>query len=148
MENINIKIKKSVFNPVYLPYLENEDRYLIFFGGGSSGKSYFIGQRYIYKILNPEKRTNLLVVRQTGKSNRDSTFALLVQIIREWNLSQYFSINKSNLRIKCLISNNEIIFAGLDDVEKIKSTTFENGELTDIWRRRSNRNARRRYKPA
>ena len=148
MENINIKIKKSVFNPVYLPYLENEDRYLIFYGGGSSGKSYFIGQRYIYKILNPNKRTNLLVVRQTGKSNRDSTFALLVQIIREWNLSQYFSINKSNLRIKCLISNNEIIFAGLDDVEKIKSTTFENGELTDIWRRRSNRNARRRYKPA
>lgn len=148
MENINIKIKKSVFNPVYLPYLENEDRYLIFYGGGSSGKSYFIGQRYIYKILNPEKRTNLLVVRQTGKSNRDSTFALLVQIIREWNLSQYFSINKSNLRIKCLISQNEIIFAGLDDVEKIKSTTFENGELTDIWRRRSNRNARRRYKPA
>ena len=138
MENINIKIKKKVFNPVYLPYLENEDRYLIFFGGGSSGKSYFIGQRYIYKILNPDKRTNLLVVRQTGKSNRDSTFALLVQIIREWNLSQYFSINKSNLRIKCLISNNEIIFAGLDDVEKIKSTTFENGELTDIWRRRSN----------
>lgn len=138
MENINIKIKKSVFNPVYLPYLENEDRYLVFYGGGSSGKSYFIGQRYIYKILNPKKRTNLLVVRQTGKSNRDSTFALLVQIIREWNLSQYFSINKSNLRIKCLISNNEIIFAGLDDVEKIKSTTFENGELTDIWRRRSN----------
>jgi phage terminase large subunit len=148
MENINIKIKKSIFNPVYLPYLENEDRYLVFYGGGSSGKSYFIGQRYIYKILNPKKRTNLLVVRQTGKSNRDSTFALLVQIIREWNLSQYFSINKSNLRIKCLISNNEIIFAGLDDVEKIKSTTFENGELTDIWRRRSNRNARRRYKSA
>lgn len=130
MENINIKIKKSVFNPVYLPFLENEDRYLTFYGGGSSGKSYFIAQRWIYLIL--KIKMNLLVVRQTGKSNRDSTFALLVQIIREWNLSQYFYINKSNLRIKC-VNGNEIIFIGLDDVEKIKSTTFENGELTHEW---------------
>lgn len=37
------------------------------------------------------------------------------------------------MRIKCLFTNNEVAFAGLDDVEKIKSITFENGELTDIW---------------
>lgn len=74
----------------------------------------------------------MLVVRQTGKSNRDSTFALLVQVIKDWNLNQLFSINKSNLRIRCT-NGNEIIFLGLDDTEKIKSTTFENGELTDIW---------------
>lgn len=37
------------------------------------------------------------------------------------------------MRIKCLLTNNEVAFAGLDDVEKIKSITFENGELTDIW---------------
>ena len=94
------------------------------------GKSYFIGQMLIYRCLT--RKMNLLVVRQTGKSNRDSTFALFVQIIREWNLSSLFSINKSNLRIKCQ-NGNEIIFIGLDDVEKIKSTTFENGELTDEW---------------
>ena len=75
---------------------------------------------------------NLLVVRQTGKSNRDSTFAILVHVIRNWKLGNLFSINQSNLRIKC-INGNEIIFAGLDDTEKIKSTTFENGELTDEW---------------
>ena len=75
---------------------------------------------------------NLLVVRQTGKSNRDSTFAVLVNVIRNWKLGNLFSINQSNLRIKC-INGNEIIFAGLDDTEKIKSTTFENGELTDEW---------------
>lgn len=86
---------------------------------------------------------NLLVVRQTGKSNRDSTFAILVHVIRNWKLGNLFSINQSNLRIKCT-NGNEIIFAGLDDTEKIKSTTFESGELTDIWRRRSNRNERRR----
>ena len=129
---INIKISKNVFNDVYLPYLDNTDRYLVFYGGGSSGKSYFIAQRYIYKLIHPA-RCNLLVVRQTGDTNRRSTFPLLKQVIRNWNLSEYFKVNESDMRIKCLITGNEVAFAGLDDVEKIKSITFENGELTDIW---------------
>ena len=130
--NVNIKIKKEVFNDVYLPYLDNQDRYLLFYGGGSSGKSYFIAQRFIYKLIHP-KRCNLLVVRQTGDTNRKSTFPLLKQVISNWNLSKHFKINESDMRIKCLLTKNEIAFAGLDDVEKIKSITFENGELTDIW---------------
>ena len=125
---INVNISKKVFNDKYLPYLDNEDRYLLFYGGGSSGKSYFIAQRYIYKILT--KKMNLLVVRQTGKSNRDSTFALFQQIINKWNMRSLFTIN--DLRIKC-VNGNEIAFAGLDDVEKLKSITFKNGELTDVW---------------
>ena len=130
--NVNIKISKKVFNNVYIPYLDNQDRYLLFYGGGSSGKSYFIAQRYIYKLIHP-KRCNLLVARQTGDTNRKSTFPLLKQVISNWNLSKHFKINESDMRIKCLLTKNEIAFAGLDDVEKIKSITFENGELTDIW---------------
>ncbi|MBE5880393.1 MAG: PBSX family phage terminase large subunit [Lachnospiraceae bacterium] len=130
--NVNIKISKKVFNDVYLPYLDNDDRYLIFYGGGSSGKSYFIGQRWIYKIMHPT-RCNLLVIRQTGDTNRRSTFPLFKQVIRNWNLSQYFKINESDMRIVCKLTGNEIAFAGLDDVEKIKSITFANGELTHEW---------------
>lgn len=130
--DVNIKISKKVFNDVYLPYLENTDRYLIFYGGGSSGKSYFIGERSIFKLIHPV-RCNMLVVRQTGDTNRRSTFPLLKQVISNWNLSQHFKINESDMRIKCLLTGNEVAFAGLDDVEKIKSITFENGELTDIW---------------
>jgi len=129
---VDIKINKEVFNDVYLPYLDNEDRYLIFYGGGSSGKSYFVAQRWIYHLMHP-KRYNLLVVRQTGDTNRKSTFPLLKQVISNWNLSKYFKINESDMRIKCLLTKNEVAFAGLDDVEKIKSITFENGELTTIW---------------
>ena len=129
---VNIRISKKVFNPVYLPFLDNDDRYLIFYGGGSSGKSYFIAQRWIYKLIQP-KRCNLLVVRQTGDTNRRSTFPLLKQVIRNWNLSEHFKINESDMRIKCLLTGNEVAFAGLDDVEKIKSITFESGELTHEW---------------
>ena len=130
--DVNIKISKKVFNDVYLPFLDNEDRYLVFYGGGSSGKSYYIAQRYIYKLIQP-KRCNLLVVRQTGDTNRKSTVPLLKQVRSNWNLQDYFKINESDMRIRCTLTGNEVAFAGLDDVEKIKSITFENGELTDIW---------------
>ena len=130
--DVNIKISKKVFNDVYLPYLDNDDRYLVFYGGGSSGKSYFIAQRFIYKLIHPT-RCNLLVVRQTGDTNRRSTFPLLKQVISNWNLGEHFKVNESDMRIICKLTNNEVAFAGLDDVEKIKSITFSNGELTDIW---------------
>ncbi len=130
-KQITVEINKKVFNDIYLPYLDNEDRYLLLYGGGSSGKSYFIAQRYIYKML--KGKINLLVVRQTGNTNRTSTFALLKQIIKKWNCYKLFKINESDLRIKNIYNGNEIIFCGLDDVEKLKSVTFESGELTDIW---------------
>ena len=129
---VTIKIPSKVFNKVYLPYLDNLNRYLIFYGGAGSGKSYFVVERYIKKILQ-QKMMNLLAVRATGKSNRDSTFALFKQVINKWKLSKYFKINESDLRIKSLLNGNEIIFSGLDDVEKLKSVTFSKGELTDIW---------------
>jgi phage terminase large subunit len=125
---INVKISKKVFNDKYIPLLDEKSRYIVMYGGGSSGKSYFIAQRYIYKMMKTQCR--LLVIRQTGNTNRDSTYALFKQVISNWKLSSLFSI--TDLRVKC-VNGNEIIFRGLDDVEKIKSTTFENGELTDIW---------------
>ena len=129
---VNIQIKKEIFNDIYLPFLHNRDRYLIFYGGGSSGKSYFIAQRYIYLLLTAT-RCNLLIARKTGDTNRRSTFPLLKQVIKGWGLLPWFKINESDLRIVCRLTGNEVAFAGLDDVEKIKSVTFENGELTDIW---------------
>jgi len=130
--DVNIRISKKVFNDVYLPYLDNWDRYLIFYGGGSSGKSYFIAQMHVYRLLHPV-RYNLLVVRQTGDTNRRSTFPLLKQVISNWNLAEHFKVNESDMRIVCKLTGNEVAFAGLDDVEKIKSITFPNGELTEIW---------------
>lgn len=132
INELTIEIPKSVFNLGFLPYLDNEDRYLIFYGGAGSGKSFFIVERYLYKLFK-NSRFNLLVVRNTGKSNRDSTFALFKQIISKWGLKNHFKINESDLRITCLLNNAQIIFAGLDDVEKLKSITFARGELTDIW---------------
>lgn len=132
MPKVNIHISKKVFNDVYLPYLDNDDRYLIFGGGGSSGKSFFIVQRWVYMLIQP-RRCNILVLRNTGDTNRTSTFPLFKQVISQWNLSEYFKINESDMHITCKLTKNEVIFKGLDDIEKVKSVTFANGELTHEW---------------
>ena len=132
MPEVNIKISKKVFNDVYVPYLDCDDRYVVFYGGGSSGKSFFIAQWMTYRLLKPE-RFNLLVVRQTGDTNRRSTFPLFKQVISQWNLGEHFKVNESDMRIVCKLTGNEVAFIGLDDVEKVKSITFANGELTTEW---------------
>ena len=91
-----------------------------------------IGEKSVKKLITP-KRCNILVCRNTADTNRTSTFPLFKFIIHQWNLDKYFKINESDMRIRCKLTGNEVAFRGLDDIEKVKSTTFENGELTDIW---------------
>ena len=131
-EEITVQIPKRAFNEVYIDTLDDAHRYLIFYGGAGSGKSYFIAERYI-KNLMTRPMMNLLVVRAVGNTNRDSTFALFKQIISKWGLSQLFKVTESDLRITCTQTGNSAIFKGLDDSEKLKSITFAKGELTDIW---------------
>ena len=129
---LKINIPRKAFNNSYLSLLNDTSRYLILHGGAGSGKSMFIAQRYIFKILK-NSLCNILTVRAVGNTNRDSTFAVFKQVIIRWELSKFFKIYESDLRIKCLLNGNMILFKGLDDSEKLKSITFENGELTDIW---------------
>ena len=131
MIDINVNITKNVFNDVYLPYLNNQDRILIIYGGAGSGKSVFATQRYVYRLLK-EDNLNLIVARKTARTNRDSTFTLFKQIISKWRLNDFFKINASDMRLRC-INGNCVIFIGLDDVEKIKSITGETSEISDIW---------------
>jgi len=132
MNDIKIEIPKKAFNEVYLPYLHDTRRYLIFYGGAGSGKSYFIAQRYITKLLD-SRMTNLLVVRAYANTNKISTYALMRQVIDKWNLGKFFRCYEGELKIRCLLTGNTVIFKGLDDSEKLKSVTFPKGELTDIW---------------
>lgn len=129
---MTVEISKKVFNPRFLPLLEDDThRYLVLYGGAGSGKSVFAVQRFLYRLLTLPL-CNLLVVRAVAATNRDSTFALFQQIISKWGLSELFSCKEGDMRISCA-NGNSVIFKGLDDTEKLKSVTFPKGELTDIW---------------
>lgn len=130
-DEITVHIPKKVFNDAYIDTLDDAHRYLVYYGGAGSGKSYFIAERYIKHMLS-RPMCNILAVRAVGNTNRDSTFALFKQIISRWGLSQLFKVTESDLRITCT-NGNSVIFKGLDDAEKLKSITFGKGELTDIW---------------
>jgi phage terminase large subunit len=115
-------------NKAYLPYLEDRHRINIFYGGRGSGKSVFIAQREILKHLR-EPGHKTLVVRKVGRTNRDSTFQEIKTAYEKAGLQGFFSASKTDLRITCNKYNSEIIFAGLDDPEKLKSFSG----VTDIW---------------
>ena len=125
-----IKIHNDALNPVYLPYLTLEKRIQIFFGGSSSGKSVFLATRC---VLDCMQGRNYLVTRKVGRTLRGSCWNECVKAINRLGLAPYFSINKSDMTLTSVENGAQILFAGLDDVEKIKSITPQNGPLTDIW---------------
>ena len=128
MSNTTIKINKGLFNEVYLPYLADySKRDEIYYGGAGSGKSVFIAQKLVIKLLNDDNRL-LLVVRKTQATLRDSCFSLFKSILYDWHIAEECNINKTNLEIT-LPNGSRIIFKGIDDPEKIKSI---NG-ITDIF---------------
>ena len=129
---IQIKIKPSVINSIYLKHaFFNNRRIQIYYGGSSSGKSFaIIGQRVIYDIMQGKR--NYLIVRNTGATIHQSVWLEVIGTIAQWNLEKYFAINKSTSVITCLLNNRQIIFRGLDDVQKIKSVRAKDGAITDI----------------
>ena len=129
-KKIDVKLKREIFNSVYLPYLTDQTRVQIFFGGASSGKSVFIvGQRTVYDLLQGNR--NYLIIRNVARTSRSSTFNEVQKVITTWGVQDYFKINKSDMVITCA-NGYQALFGGLDDVEKLKSITPAKGVLTDV----------------
>lgn len=117
----------EIVNKVYYPLFWDESRYLVLYGSAGSGKSVFITQKIVKRVIE-EKGHKFLVIRKVGKTLRESVFAEFRNTISTWGLQQLFKINKTDMTITCL-NGNQIIFAGLDDVEKLKSISG----ITGIW---------------
>lgn len=126
----DVVIDRAIFNETYLPHLNNVARTQIFFGGSGSGKSVFLAQRTIYDVMQGGR--NYLVCRQVGRTLRGSVYTEIVKAIYDWGVQSLFTINKSDMLITCT-NGYQIIFAGLDDIEKLKSITPAKGVITDVW---------------
>ena len=103
-------------------------------GSAGSGKSVDTAQQYLIRLLK-DKGRNLVCIRKSDITNRDSTYAELAGAIYRLKLDKYFECRLSPLQIKC-INGNMIIFRGVNDEkqrEKLKSITFQKGNLTDVW---------------
>lgn len=119
----------SDFNEIYLPHLDNMARVQIFYGGSSSGKSVFLAQRDVLDVLAGSR--NFLICRAVARTIRKSVFAEVKKAIRRWGLMDRFSIHHTEMVITA-DNGYQILFAGLDDTEKLKSITPEKGVITDV----------------
>lgn len=122
--------KQIIVNKAYLPYLKAQQKTQIFYGGSSSGKSFFLAQRVIIDVLQGR---NYLIVRNVGSTIRYSVYNQLCKTINDMGVAHLFKFTGSNFAITCLANGRQILFSGLDDVEKLKSITPSVGILTDVW---------------
>jgi phage terminase large subunit len=129
-KTVPVRISKKIFNRAYLPHLNNYARIQIFFGGSSSGKSVFLAQRVLYDILKGGR--NYLICRAVARTIKRSVFAEIEKLITSWGMKEEFAVNKTDLTITCS-NRSQILFAGLDDIEKLKSISPLDGAITDIW---------------
>lgn len=132
---MNITLKA---NPIFKEPNFSQKRYIVMKGSAGSGKSVDTAQNYILRLMQ-DKGRNLLCVRKSDVTNRDSTFAeLQAALFRMFgdNYERYWHINSSNMILENKINRNQIIFRGVNDDkqrEKLKSITFKRGKLTDVW---------------
>lgn len=117
-------------NPAYLPCFNKPQFLQIFFGGSSSGKSFFLTDKIVVDTING---CNWLCCRNVGKTIRNSVFNEITKSINSMGVKKYFSINKSDMVITCKLNGKQILFCGLDDPEKVKSITPQNGVLERIF---------------
>ncbi|HBE9429592.1 TPA: PBSX family phage terminase large subunit [Clostridioides difficile] len=129
---INLEINPDIFNPIYLKYqLNNNNRYQIYFGGSSSGKSFSLAQRTVLDVFKGNR--NYLIVRNVQSTLKRSCLNEITKAISNFKLNEYFQVNKTDMIITCKLNKKQILFCGLDDVEKVKSITPIDGVITDIW---------------
>lgn len=112
----------QLYNRAYLPLFKNKAEFLHLWGSAGSGKSRFIAQKEIVKsYLNQRRNRKTLVIRKVGVTLKDSVYSELKKVIYNWKLQADFEILKSPLSITNKLSGVQILFIGLDDVEKVKS---------------------------
>lgn len=118
---------KETNNEAFLPLLWDQHRYLVLRGGGGSGKSIFVGRMVLERVTG-EPGHRWLVIRKVAKTLRQSCFAQLVSQANEFYGWAAPKANKSDMTIT-FSNGSQILFAGIDDPEKLKSIF----DITGIW---------------
>lgn len=107
-------------------------RYRVVKGSRSSKKSATTALWYIWALM-AYPGANLLVVRKTFRTLKDSCYAQLKWAIHRIGVDAYFLCKESPLEITYLPTGQKIYFRGLDDPLKITSITVDTGALCFLW---------------
>jgi phage terminase large subunit len=137
---INLKIDNQV-NNIYLPdivgkgyatYWNYKGLYRVCKGSRASKKSKTTALNFITRIME-YKESNLLVVRKTFRTIKDSCFAELKWAIHRLKVDSFWDIKESPLEMTYRPTGQKIYFRGLDDPLKVTSITVDIGYLCWLW---------------
>lgn len=123
------KRKAATRNEIYSIMEDFPGRYVVLIGGSGSGKSYEIADHIIDRI-EEEPKSRILCLRAEGKQVSLSQFPLLRSRVKANHKYDDYKINEAKGTEKIQYKTGaEVLFSGLDDVEKLKSIF----DITSIW---------------
>lgn len=132
-QKVKLRFNPRLFNPNF-HHLEREfanttRRFLWFFGGSSSAKSYSMAQAVLL-IGSLVEGSDTLVFRKVSATLEDTIFKDFVTVINSLKLNDFFRVNYR--KITC-VNGATVIFKGLDSSEKIKGISgFKRVVLDEI----------------
>ena len=113
-----------------MKYLNDETiRFIILYGGSSSGKSYSVAQTILIQTLQDGENT--LVMRKVGASILKTIYEDYKVAAAGLGISHLFKFQQNT--IKCLVNGAKIDFSGLDDPEKIKGISNYKRVQLEEW---------------
>jgi len=117
-------------SPAFAPLFKDQSRYQVAWGGAGSGKSHIVARKILYRLLKESHvKHNFLIIRKVDRTIKRSVFTLFRNLISRWKLTKEFDINLTDKTIVYSPTGSQIMFSGLDDVEKLKSIEG----VTSIW---------------
>ena len=132
---------KSEYSRIYLPdcvgkgykaFWNFKGRYRVVKGSRASKKSKTTALWYIYHLMKcPD--ANLLVVRKTFRTLKDSCFTELHWAAKRLQVDHLWNFTKNPLEATYMPTGQKIYFRGLDDPLKVTSVTVDTGCLCWMW---------------
>jgi phage terminase large subunit len=94
-------------------------------GSARSSKSYSIAQLLIQRLTNQHNKS-FLITRKTLPSLKITAYKLIIDLLKDYGFYPFCEHNKTDNIIR--YGDNYMLFTGIDDIEKIKSS-----EWSYIW---------------
>lgn len=113
------------YSSIFEPVLTWDKRYIALTGGRGSGKSWFIAQFLLEKLLY--RKIDILCAREHQNTIADSNYKLFVNIINRYELPYEVQASKIISRI----TNAVIVFVGLSDITADNIKSYEDFGI--VW---------------
>jgi phage terminase large subunit len=121
-----------MFNDHFYDYVFNVWGRDVYLNLGSAGSSKSVHSQMKNAFRMMFRGENVLAVRETYASMKDSVFSEMKQAVSRLGLDEFFRFTVSPLCVECTPTKRMMIFRGLDKVDKIKSIVPKVGIINHV----------------